>query len=237
MFAARIYHRLATTDDAAELEQIRLEIHSNPGALACFFEIMRRAGRRGNAQCYALIAPEVFTFPLNNANACKVILDDLENAIRARYQWLVLDLLERALYVLTGPYLTYVLRLSLRTAIRMDNGAFVERALKAEFDATILLDSLVEASCDMQMDYVVPIAKYIQDSLQRDLEVHPGSPAADTQAKLDETAYHLDVMFRKNAAAGVDALPITLALLPLYATCKRTGVLSETGGDPPLSGV
>ncbi|KAL2853200.1 hypothetical protein BJX68DRAFT_265424 [Aspergillus pseudodeflectus] len=236
MAAARMYNRLATTNDATELEQIRQTIHSEPNALACFLEIMRRAGRRGNVTCYALSAPEVFTFPLNNADACMVIFDVLESAIRARYQWLVLDLLERALQALTGPHLRYVLRFSLIAAIRIKNGAFVERALKADFDATILIDCLVEASCDMQMDFVVPMAKYIQASFERDLKME--TPPPDTQAKINETAYHLDEILRRNAAAGVEALPMTHALLPLYATCKRTGTLLGTGGeDLPLSGV
>ncbi|KAL3454863.1 hypothetical protein BJX65DRAFT_301488 [Aspergillus insuetus] len=205
MSTDRIYNKLATTNDAAELKQLRL-------------------------------APEVFTFPLNNAAACTVVLDVLESAIRARYQWLALDLLERSLAILAGPYLRYVLKCSLMAAIRMDNEAFVERALKADFDATIPVDCLDKASCDMQMDFVVPIAKYVQDSLQRDLEVAAEPLKAETQAKVNETVYHLDVIFRRNADVGVDALPITRALLPLYATCKRTGALSG-GGDVPLSGV
>jgi hypothetical protein len=230
-----MYNRLATTNDAAELEQIRQTIHSEPNALACFLEIMRWAGQRGNVECYTFSAPEVFTFPLN-ADACTVILDVLESAIRARYQWLMLDLLERALQALTGPHLRYVLRFSLIAAIRKKNGAFVERTLKADFDATILIDCLVEASCDMKMDFVVPMAKYIQASFERDLKMDP--PPPDTQAKINETAYHLDEIFRRNAAAGVEALPITHALLPLYATCQRTGtLLGAGGGDLPLSGV
>ncbi|KAL3487593.1 hypothetical protein BJX62DRAFT_240861 [Aspergillus germanicus] len=235
MSADRIYNKLANTSNAAELEHLRLSIHSEPDALPCFLELMRRAGRRGNIQCYTFSAPEIFTFPLNNAAACTVILDVLDNAIRARYQWLVLDLLERALAVLAGPYLRYVLKCSLMAAIRMDNGAFVERALKADFDATILIDCLDKASCEMQMNFVVTIANYIQASFEQDLKVTP--PAAETDAKINETVYHLDVIFRRNADVGVDALPITRALLPLYATCKRTGALSETGGSLPLPGV
>jgi hypothetical protein len=156
MSADRIYNKLATISNAAEREQIRLSIHSQPDALSCFLELMKRAGRRGSVECYTFSAPEVFTFPLNNAAACTVILDALESAIRARYQWLVLDLLESVLAVLTGPYLRYVLKCSLMAAIRMDNGAFVERALKADFDAAILIDCLDKASCEMQMDFAVP---------------------------------------------------------------------------------
>jgi hypothetical protein len=236
MSADRIYNKLATTSDAAELEQIRLSIHSAPDALSCFLEVMRRAGRRGNIKCYSFSAPEVFTFPLNNAAACTVILDVLESAIRARYQWLARDLLERVLAVLTGPHLRYVLKCSLMAAIRMDNSAFVERALKADFDAMIFIDCLDKASYEMQMDFVVPIANYIQASFERDLNMDP--PAPETDAKINETVYHLDVVFRRNADVGVDALPITRALLPLYATCKRTGALSESGGgDLPPPGI
>jgi hypothetical protein len=170
MSADRIYSKLATINDVAGLEQIRLSIHSAPDALSCFLELMKRAGRRGNIQCYTFSAPEVFTFPLNNTAACTVILDVLESAIRARCQWLALDLLKRVLQVPAGPYLRYLLKCSLMTAIRIDNGAFVDRALKADFDAAILIDCLDKASCDMQIGFVVPIANYIQASFERNLK-------------------------------------------------------------------
>jgi hypothetical protein len=153
-----------------------------------------------------------------------IIHNVLESAIRARYQWLVLDLLERVLRFLEGPW--YVLKLFLLAAIRMENGAFVERALKAEFDAMILVDCLAEASLSMQTKFVVSIAKYIQDSLTRDLEVDSGPLEPNTQAKINETVYQLDLIFGRNSEAGADALPTTQALLPLYATCKRLSTAS-----------